>query len=195
MKKTSIVAVAAICAVVLSGCGLPPTQSTPTNTNTESKPQPAVSSSIETSSSNPTEEIKYHVGDTIKTKNFEIIVNSVEAKSEIPNGNYTKFKPDEGNKYLTVNLTVKNVSKESATFLPYVGMTKDLHAKIMYQDYEYSGTNLLGYSEDLHNSHLNPLSSKTGVIVFSVPSDIAAKPDELTLLFTENDTSLPVICG
>ena len=67
-------------------------------------------------------------------------------------------------------------------------MGKDIKAKLVYGEYDFSSTNLLGYSEDLHNTALNPLSSKTGVIAFSVTKDIADLSALNLVFFTNNES-------
>ncbi|KAK9679475.1 hypothetical protein QE152_g39972 [Popillia japonica] len=68
----------------------------------------------------------------------------------------------------------------------YTFGNEDVRSKILYQDkYEYSGTNLLGYGDDLHNKSLNPLTTLTGVLAFEVVDEAAnSNSGELQLVFT-----------
>lgn len=207
MKKLSIAAVTIFCAVVLSGCGTttPTQQSTPqtisttqnvstSSTETQSMPTSTAEDTSSKAESTNSEANTYKVGDTIKTENWEITVNSVKALTEVKS-DYVAFKPDEGNKYIIADVSVKNIGKEADTFLPSFGLTSDIHAKLRYEDYEFSGTTLVGHSEDMHNSRINPLSTKSGIMAFSISSEIADKLDNLSLVFMEGTNSYPMSCG
>lgn len=61
------------------------------------------SSNVESSNS---EVNTYKIGDIIKTENWEITVNSVKALIEVKS-DYVAFKPDEGNKYIIADVSVK----------------------------------------------------------------------------------------
>lgn len=126
--------------------------------------------------------------ETVTLNKWEITVNSAETTERIENSAYTAFTPDEGNVYITANVTIKNTDTNSATFLPSFSMGKEIKAKLVYGDYEFSSTNLLGYSEYLHNTTLNPLSSKTGVISFSVTKDIADLSALTLEIFNNNES-------
>ncbi len=135
------------------------------------------------------------IGDTATTENWEITVNSAEVVEKIDGDFGTYFKPDEGNKYLVVNLSVKNISKDAETFLPYVGFGDDISAKVKYQDYEFSSTNLLGHSEEMHDSHINPLSSKTGIIAFSLANEVTENLGDVHVVFNERRTDYDFSLG
>lgn len=88
------------------------------------------------------------------------------------------FSPDQGNQYLTVSLSVENTGKKAGTFLPSIAFENDTTATVYYADeYEYQPTGLLGYSDCLNASTINPLASKDGILAFSVP-DLVADSDE-----------------
>ena len=97
---------------------------------------------------------------------------------------------EEGNKFIQVFVTVNNDGKQADRFLPSYSIGDDVNAKILYSDgYEFTATNLLGYSNDLHDSTINPLSSQTGEIAFEIPSTVAESTDELLIQFSSgNDT-------
>ncbi len=192
MKKTKILSVV-LCAMLLSGCGI---QKVTDGSRGDSSSSAADTSSnastveiTETSTISEESEVTiYNIGDTVHLGDWEITVNSVEAVDSIQN-TYGAFKPDEGNKYVSVNVTVKNLGKETDTFLPTYNLLNDVSAKIIYQEYEFSGTNLLGYDDDLHDTSLNPLSSKTGIMAFSIAAEVAENLSELHLIFSEKDAS------
>lgn len=139
----------------------------------------------ENSSNDENKSKKYSVGDTATINDFEITVDSIEVTDKIDSGNYTYFSPkDEGSKYLVVNATVKNIASESQEFLPVVITNNDVSVKIQYNDYEFNSSNLLGFSDDLHMTSLNPLSSKTGVIAFEIADEALESIDEFELVFS-----------
>lgn len=102
-----------------------------------------------------------------------------------------KFDPDSGNQYAVVSMTVENTGKTSASFLPTFSMNEDVSAKIIYnKDYEYSATQLLGYDLDLHDSSLNPLTSKSGNIAFEVPAAVVTGSESIVIVFSQGDDSI-----
>lgn len=177
-KLSILLAFAIVCC--MSGCGVTPANSN----NTTPSSQTSSSETVSESSTSSEEVAQIHKpGETVKLGNWEITVNSAEAVDKI-DGNYnTAFKPSEGNKYVVINTTVKNVDTNSDTFLPSISMSKDVKVKVHYGEYEFSSTSLLAHNDDLHDTTLNPLSSKTGIIVFSVVSNIAV-PENLNVTFS-----------
>ena len=106
---------------------------------------------------------------------------------------YGTFSPDAGNKYLVVSISVTNNGKTADTFLPSFGMGDDVQAKLLYGDgYEFSSTQLLGYSKSLHDQTLNPLSTKEGDIAFEIPDSVASATDEIVLQFKAGNNSLNI---
>lgn len=116
-------------------------------------------------------------------KDWSITVTNVEFLDKIPQSQYTSFQAKEGNKYFKINCTVTNNGTDSNTFLPSVTLGSSVTAKVLYQnDYEYSPSNLLGNQDDLHDTTLNPLSSKEGIIVFEIPDSVVSSDEELILV-------------
>ena len=146
-------------------------------------------------SSGKEEETLYNIGDTISIDDWEITVNSVEVTDKISNKTYgaieTYFSPDEGNKYVVFNMTVKNISTDSSTFLPYVSLD-GIRVKIEYGNYEFSASNLMGYDDDLHSTSLNPLSTATGIVAFDIVEDVVKNNlDDLKLvIYTKSERCL-----
>lgn len=106
-------------------------------------------------------------------------------------GSLGSFSPkEEGNTYVQVFVTVKNTGKTADSFLPSFCIGDDVNAKVLYSDgYEFTASNLLGYTNDLHDSTINPLSSKTGEIVYEIPSEVVNSEEPLLLQFSSgNDT-------
>lgn len=157
------------------------------DTESEGETQPE-----ETEESKPeeTEEQVYNIGDSATLKDWSISVTDAQIVDSIA-ADYGSFNPnEEGNKFIQVFVTVNNNGKKAGNFLPSIGMGDDINAKVLYSDgYEFTATNLLGYSNDLHDSHVNPLSSQTGEIAFEIPESVASAEDELVIQFSAgNDT-------
>lgn len=186
MKKTSkifpfLAGMLVMALLMLSACSNAPAASDAPTDSTEP----------ETSSASAEDEPEtYALGDTVTLNDFEITVDSWEATKKIASSAYTSFNSDEGSTYIVVTLSIKNVGTSASTLISTYSIGRDAAtAKIYYQgEYEYTGTNLLGYSEDLHDDQLNPLESKTGVLAFSLP-DEAAESSDLTFVLSAGKTS------
>lgn len=127
------------------------------------------------------------IGDSATLGDWEISVTDFYYTDKIDMTSYTYYHPDEGNQYAVVAVQVANKGKDASTFLPTYSLSNDVRAKVYYAgEYEYSATNLLGVNEDLHDSTMNPLASKEGIIVFSVPDEVVNGEDSLCLTFSAN---------
>lgn len=137
------------------------------------------------------EETIYNIGDTATLGTWEISVTNMQIVETVE-GEYSYFTPkEEGNKFVQVFLTANNVGKQAERFLPMVGMRSDISSKVVFGDgYEFVSTNLIGYTNDIHDSTVNPLSSVTGELVFEVPETVSASEDELQLHFEAGKDTL-----
>lgn len=144
--------------------------------------------SISTEETKEAEEKTVKFGETIIFNEFEITVDSAEVKESIQISKYTEYTPDEGNAYIAVSATIKNIDTNSAIFLPTYSFENDIRAKLVSGDYEFISSVLLSYSGDLHDTRLNPLSSKSGVIAFSVAKEIADPNNFNLILFNRNES-------
>jgi len=125
------------------------------------------------------------IGDTATLQNWEITVTDFYLTTKIDGDYSAYYSPDEGNQYAVVAVSAANKGKESDVFLPTYSLTNDIRAKIYYQEeYEYSPTNILGYRQDMHDSSMNPLTTKEGIIAFSLPNLVADSSDALLLTFS-----------
>lgn len=193
MKKRKLIMAVAALGCVLTACGGNPQTSTNTTpTSTEA----VVETTTETTAADtpePETETSAEVvamGQTSPLKNWNITVTNMQMLESIDDG-YGSFKPDDGNKYLLVTATAENTGKEADTFLPSFGMADDVSAKVLYGDgYEFSLTQLLGYSKDLINSTINPLSSKEGDIAFELPNSVADSTEPLIIEFTAGNDKI-----
>lgn len=139
------------------------------NKDTDTKPETSESSTESTTDedselteneSQPEEspETIYETGNSASLKDWTINVTDAQIVDSIA-ADYGSFEPkEEGNKFIQVFVTVNNDGKQADRFLPSYSIGDDVNAKILYSDgYEFTATNLLGYSNDLHDSTINPL--------------------------------------
>ena len=200
MKKMIMIMLAAMvfltsCAASDEGNASTPAQGTTPSASTaeptvEPTPEPTAEPTPE-----PTPVPNNKAGDTVMLGNWEITLVGCEITEGVQNGAYTVFKADEGNRYVVVTLTVKNTGTTSDRFLPSFSMGDGVRAKLLYQgEYEFSATNLLGHSDELHDKSLNPLSSVEGLIAFQIAED-AAVADELVLTLSEGSESVKYDLG
>ncbi len=116
-------------------------------------------------------------GDTAVFDNLEVKVNSVERNFTPTSG----FAPDEGNEYIVVNLTVKNIGDESETVSDYI-----------FSLNESGITNSASYvsaAPDFKSGELTTGASTTGNIVYEVTkgaTDLKIQYD--VTLYTGYDT-------
>ncbi len=137
------------------------------------------------------DDIPYALGNSAELKDWSINVTDVKIVDSIA-GSLGSFSPkEEGNTYLQVFVTVDNIGKTADSFLPSFAIGDDIIAKVLYSDgYEFTASNLLGYTNDLHDSSINPLSSKTGEIVYEIPSQVADSEEALLLQFSSGNESV-----
>ncbi len=188
MKKTLIVLL--LTTLFLTSCGVPqqgsaqpsePGQSSEAAPTPEQTPEPTPE---------PTAEPHNQAGDTVMLGDWEITLLGCEIPEKVSVNQYLSFKADDGNKYVIVTLTVKNTATTADNFLPSFSMGNDVSAKLLYQgEYEFSATNLLGHSDELHDKTLNPLSTAEGLIAFKV-ADEAAVLEELELKLSQGKESV-----
>lgn len=114
---------------------------------------------------------------------WKVCVKKAAVKKKIQNGSYRYFKPGKGNQFVQLTMSVKNNGKKEAEFLPSVGYeNKTVTATLCYKkDYEYKPTRLFSYDKDLTTKKIEPLASKSGIIVFEVPKKVAKAKKKLTV--------------
>lgn len=194
MKKKLFLTMLALCTFVCLSC------TTNSNKNIESKKDSEQSSPESLSDTNKknnnTKDVKkikkndeiLKIGKESQLGDWKIKLEKIKITKEIKQNDYFNFQADEGNQYLCVYLTIKNTAKDSATFLPSFSIKEAPHSKIMYQnEYEFTATQLLGLEKDLHDSSLNPLSSKKGLIAFEIPDEVISSEEELLFILEEGE--------
>ncbi len=202
MKKKTILLLGVLGCLVFSGCAVSGIDKTAQN-NSETQTtaaddaqgnEDAAGDDTETSVDDQTEagedeeaqdtDAVYNVGDSADLVDWQITVKDIKIVDSIA-ANYGSFSPNtEGGKFVQLFVTVVNNGKKADNFLPSYGFGDDVNAKVLYGDgYEFSATNLLGYDNELHDSTINPLSSKDGEIVFEIPENVSSGTEELYVQF------------
>lgn len=181
--------------IILLLCTLCALASCSTETNSgvqkETNPESTSGSQPETTEPDKKEEA-FAIGDVVRLNDWNITVNSFSFEEKIESTQYTSFKPDEGNSYLVIDITVKNIGDVANTFIPTVSLKKT-GAKIIYDGtYEFSGTNLLGYDKDLHDKHINPLADFNGILAFQVSNEVVDSDKPLVIRITDNNVDMNV---
>lgn len=197
MKKAKLI-LTAIVAATLTACGGTSAEETTTSqTTTEATEQPedtvaetTIPETIEETTEEETEAAAIAIGAPGTIENWTITIDNVQTLATVPDG-YVEFNADDGNKYLLISLTASNEGKEAGRFMPSFGMADDIAAKILYGDgYEFTQTQLLGYSNSIMDSTINPLSSKTGDLAFELPDSVADSTEPLILQISAGSESI-----
>ncbi|MDO5100913.1 MAG: DUF4352 domain-containing protein [Eubacteriales bacterium] len=137
-----------------------------------------------------TEEIG-SVGDKAVLYNWEITVTQVNIVDSISDNQFFFAKPDDGNQFLQITISAKNLGKKMDTFLPTIGMGDDIRCKVVYQDeYEFTASRLITVSTDIHDRSINPLSETEGIIAFEIPDSVATATAPLILEFKSGSDQL-----
>ena len=185
MKKRLFVPVLFAVTLSLSACGSnASSEKAETTTVAATETTTAESTSVEETTTAPetdaaTETIP--MGQAEKIGDWNVTVSNMQILDVLQDG-YGEFKPDAGNKLLLISMSVSNEGKTADSFLPTYAMGDDTSVKVIYGDgYEFTRTNLLGYSKSINDSTINPLSSKDGDITFEIPESVASATDPIIL--------------
>ena len=139
------------------------------------------------SESTPTQVKSYEIG------TWEVSFINANFQKSISSGFLTEFKAEEGSQFLVIKLKVTNKGKKMNTFLPAFSVGDDVNVKVFHDEYTFSASNLIGLSNDLHYTYLNPLESKEGIIAFSIPEDIIQKGNLVFVITSgQNDLTFTV---
>jgi hypothetical protein len=112
------------------------------------------------------------IGQTLKTKYFDVTVNSAKTSKDVKTGNeFGDVAPEEGNKFLIIDITLKNTDNESR-------MMFDGEVKISYngKEYKYEQPELIaaeGWGMIMDN--INPLVTKKTKLVYKIPAEITGE--------------------
>lgn len=198
MKKKLIVLTGLLLCLSFSACGSNNTDNKTknkedvsninTNDNQSQETKEEENTDTEKESTESETDTVYNIGESAVLGDWEISLTDVKFEESI-SADYMTFSPDSADsKYVQLFVTATNNGKKADSFLPTYGFGDDVKAKVLYGDgYEFSATNLLGYSKEMHDSVINPLSSKDGEIAFVVPNSVINAEDELLVKFSSNN--------
>ncbi len=114
------------------------------------------------------------IGQTLKTKYFDVTVNSAKTSKAIKTGNefgIGDVAAEEGNKFLIIDLTLKNTDTESRVMF-------DGEVKINYngKDYKYENAEFIGAEGwGMIVDNINPLVTKKTKLVYKIPAEITGE--------------------
>lgn len=120
---------------------------------------------------------------------WEVIVNDFYYCESIDAGLLHEYRAEDGSKYCVVNVTIKNIGTETATFLPYLSFDSDSRTRLLWDGYEYKRSEQLAAEDNLSNENLNPLVSKNGNIVFEVPNEMTVSAEAPVFYVTMGESA------
>ena len=110
------------------------------------------------------------VGDKIQTSHFDVTLKSYKIQKSVSTGNmFVKLDPEEGNKYLILDVNFKNIDNESRM----IGGEGKVFVDVNGKEYEYDKSEHLlldGWGVLLHQ--LNPMTQKNTKLVFKIPDEL-----------------------
>jgi len=106
------------------------------------------------------------IGDIVKTKYFEVTVNSASFQNRVGDVNFPVY-PGTGNKFLVIGVTYKNTDTE-ARFL----MSGEVLVRVDKKEILYETAEVVFADEYIVFDSLNPMVTKTGLVVFKVPEGL-----------------------
>lgn len=189
MRK--IILSAAICAMMVgaTGCGATQDAQSGSSTATQETVAEVTTTAPGATTEASTEEI-IPVKTSAQIGDWDVKIKGSEVVDRVDD-DYSYFEPDEGNKYFVVEMSVENKGKQADSFLSAVSLDGDLSARLVYGDrYEFTQTGLLGYSQNILDESINPLTTKKGKLVFEVPQDVAESDGPFVLRIYNAETDL-----
>ena len=125
------------------------------------------------------------IAETIST--WEITLTDFNFADDVEASWLTSYTPEDGCQFAVANLTVTNMGRTAEIFAPIIAINNDITVKIIYGEYEYTATYLIGGDENLLNKQFNPLVSVSGIIVFNVPEAVYNSEEPLVLRFAKGN--------
>ena len=127
------------------------------------------------------------VGETIKTVKKEITINSVEFKKEVhpPNKTsyYNYYKADDGQVYIHILASVKNLDKQSIYCDEVIDIEADYNKGYKYYAFSTVEDNVIGFTYSNIRT-VDPLETKNIHYLISVPEEVKTNTDtSLALTF------------
>lgn len=195
----NLAAVLLICTLSLTACGtttpvtVPDTTSSTQQEETTDAPEASEAPVEEEAPEEAATDALHALNEECTLNDWSITASKMEIMDKIDSGNFMSFTPEGGNKYLVIDLSFSNNGTSAQSFLPTFAMGDAISAKVIYQgSYEFTALNLLGYDKDIHDTTVNPLSSKNGVVAFEIPDKVADSEEELILDISAGSDELKI---
>ena len=151
------------------------------NSTSNSTQQIVEKSEITSSESTETttlKEPKYktlNVGDTVKTENKEITINNVELVKEVhppkKDGYYNYYKSDEGEIYVHISTSVKNLEKQTIFCDEIMDVVADYNEGYTYSGFSTVEDKTLGFTYS-NISGIDPLITQNIHYIISCPEEV-----------------------
>lgn len=113
------------------------------------------------------------VGTPVQTEYFEVLVKSYKLSPVVYTGNqFADLKKEEGNKYLIIDVTFKNISDESRNIIN----EGSIFLKVGGKEYEYDKSEMVmhdGFGVILNQ--INPMVKKSTKLVYKVPEEFKGR--------------------
>ena len=109
------------------------------------------------------------IGDTVKTKYFEITVNSINFQNRVGNFNFPVY-PGQGNKFLVIDITYVNSDNEARTL-----RSGDVVVRADDKEFLFDTAEIVFADRYIAFDKLNPMVTRKGYIVFKVPEGLKGK--------------------
>ncbi len=110
------------------------------------------------------------VGDKIQASHFDVTLKSYKIQKSVSTGNmFVKLDPEEGNKYLILDVNYKNIDNESRM----IGGEGKVFVDVNGKEFEYDKSEhilLDGWGVLL--DQLNPMTQKNTKLVFKIPDEL-----------------------
>ena len=171
MKRLTVLILTLSLLIILISCG---TKSTDTNEKTDN--------------------VVYALGQPVTINDWEVTVDDVSVVQSVEDKMAT-FTPDEDtDQFLSVALTIKNNDSKKRVFSPMDKETSEAVIITLINDdkYEYEPTMLSGYEEELFNSVVDPISTKTGKLHFSYPKDMGDLTDNMVIRIVSGENEADI---
>lgn len=120
---------------------------------------------------------------------WEITVSDFSYEDSMSAGLLHAYQAEDGSKYCIISVTVKNTGTQADTFLPLFATTNDTTAKIKWNGYEYTRSELVWSKDNLSMETLNPLVSTSGQLAFELPDEAIESEEVPVLVFSVGKSS------
>ena len=128
-----------------------------------------VSSSGSTSAESNAGSVVATVGEKVAAGYFEVTVNSVLKQSCVGSDEFTRTCAGEGNQFLVLDVSLKNIDNEGRLFLE-----GSIFVNLNGKELEFDNTETIMEEGYLVLDTLNPLTSIRGKIVYKVPGAVSS---------------------